>query len=344
MELVVNSQYAAKNNLSSLALVADRLHNSYIIPSDIWCAKNPFATRELYSWYMVSQRQDRESEVRVNRKQQLLRIPREAEGNAMVGIAYLTRQDGQQLGQRRQKAAADSRYDEDFWESLLYRDDKFSLLPRVVAETDAVEINTYEQLRELDGDSGNLHSDALDVIGEVFGVSPRQITGIQVLKKGMTNRSFLFCVGGEKYIMRIPGEGTDQLINRVQEAAVFQAIGDSGLCDPPVYLNPQNGYKITRFLESVRTCDSDSPQDLQRCMAKLREFHRMQLQVPHTFDIFQQIDFYESLWEGQPSVYRDYRQTKENVLRLKPFVESLERQWCLTHIDAVPDNFLFYQG
>ena len=30
----------------------------------------------------------------------------------------------------------------------------------------------------------------------------------------MTNRSFLFTCKGKKYIMRIPGEGTDQLINR----------------------------------------------------------------------------------------------------------------------------------
>ena len=36
VELVVNSEYAAKNNLSSLALVADRISNTYIVPSDIW--------------------------------------------------------------------------------------------------------------------------------------------------------------------------------------------------------------------------------------------------------------------------------------------------------------------
>lgn len=40
----------------------------------------------------------------------------------------------------------------------------------------------------------------------------------------MTNRSFLFTCKGKKYIMRIPGEGTDQLINRRQEASVYQTI------------------------------------------------------------------------------------------------------------------------
>jgi thiamine kinase-like enzyme len=77
-------------------------------------------------------------------------------------------------------------------------------------------------------------------------------------------------------------------------------------------------------------------------MEKLKYFHSMRLKVEHTFDIFGQIDFYESLWEGNPSIYRDYDKTKENVLSLRPFIEGLQKDWCLTHIDAVPDNFLFY--
>ena len=140
----------------------------------------------------------------------------------------------------------------------------------------------------------------------------------------------------------VPGEGTDQLINRQQEAEVFRAISGRGLCDDPVYLSPENGYKITAFLDGVRTCNPDSEEDLKRCMAKLRSFHRMRLKVPHTFDIFSQIEFYESLWDGNPSIYRDYQKTRNNVMSLKPFIEGLEKDCCLTHIDAVPDNFLFY--
>ena len=44
--------------------------------------------------------------------------------------------------------------------------------------------------------------------------------------------------------MRIPGDGTDLLINRREEVAVYQAIAGKGLCDDPVYINPENGYKI----------------------------------------------------------------------------------------------------
>lgn len=343
VDLVVNPEYAAKNNLSSLALVADRISNTYIIPSDIWCDSNPFSSHEMYSWYMVSDIVDNESDVRVNRKMELVKVGERAGGNAMVGITYLLEEDAKGIREKIQKLHFSGKHDESFWEIALYKGDKMVIPARVVHASNVVEINTYEQLRELDGESNHLKSDALDVISSVFHARTEDIVDITVLKKGMTNRSFLFSIHGDKYIMRIPGEGTDQLINRAQEAEVFRTISGLGLCDDPVYINPANGYKITKFLEGIRVCDADSVSDLKRCMEKLRQFHEMKLSVPHTFDIFGQIEFYETLWEGQPSMYKDYATTKANVLSLKLFIDSLDKDWCLTHIDAVPDNFLFYK-
>ena len=343
VDLVVNPEYAAKNNLSSLSLVSDRISNTYIVPSDIWCDRNPFNSHEMYSWYMVSDIVDNESDVRVNRKMELVKVGEHAGGNAMVGITYLLEEDAALIRDKIQKLNNSGNHDDDFWEIALYKGEKMLIPARVVHASNVVEINTYEQLRELDGESNHLKSDALDIISTVFHAKQEDIVDITVLKKGMTNRSFLFSVHGEKYIMRIPGEGTDQLINRAQEAEVFRTISGLGLCDDPVYINPENGYKITKFLEGIRVCDSDSVPDLKRCMEKLRAFHQMKLNVNHTFDIFGQIEFYETLWKGQPSMYKDYVTTKANVLSLRPFIDGLDKDWSLTHIDAVPDNFLFYK-
>ena len=367
VRLAVNPAYAEKNNLSSLARVADRLSNTFVLPSDLWCAENPFLPREMYSWYMVSDQTDPEAPVRVNRRQELVPVGERETGNRMIGIAFLLEKDAAPLRRRLREMDASGAHDGDFWEAALLEPPQHPASPRpsaqalpsaparsssvgvsrpiaarVVPDSQVVEINTYEQLRQLDGESSHLRSEALDVIAGTFGVKTEEIKDISVLKKGMTNRSFLFSLGSEKYIMRIPGEGTSLLINRAQEAAVFRAISGLGLCDDPVYLNPANGYKITKYLANARVCDPSVESDLERCMAKLRAFHEMNLRVPHTFDLFAQIDFYESLWQGQPSLYKDYAQTKARVLSLRPFIDSQPKAWCLTHIDAVPDNFLFY--
>lgn len=342
VKLVVNPAYAEKNNLCSLALAAEEISNTYIIPGDLWFAENPFSQNELYSWYMVSDQKRADSQVRVNRKQELIRVDEGEAGNQMVGLSYLLEEDAVDLRARLRMMNGSSRYDGAFWEAALDRKNKMAISARVFPAGLVKEINTFEQLRELDGHSGSLQSDALDVITSALHCRADDVTDISVLKKGMTNRSFLFRVREKKYIMRIPGEGTDQLINRRQEAAVFQAIRGAGLCDDPVYLNPANGYKITKYLEGVRVCDPEDPSDLQRCMTLLKHFHEMRLQVDHCFDIFGQIEFYEGLWNGQPSAYRDYEKAKQNVLSLRDYLDHQPKEWCLTHIDAVPDNFLFY--
>ena len=342
VDLVVNPDYAAKNNLHSLALVADRIANTYIVPCDIWCDKNPFHSHELYSWYMVSDLVNLESDVRINRKMELVRVGEKEAGNAMIGIAYLVGTEAEEVKRRLSAFDSDEKHETSFWEETLYDKDRMIVQANVVHSKDVVEIDTYEQLRDLDSDSNQLKSDALSLISKVFNTTPDQIVDIAVLKKGMTNRSFLFSVNGQKYIMRIPGEGTDQLINRQQETAVYSAISGLGLCDDPVYINPENGYKITKFLDGVRVCDADNGKDLKRCMEKLVGFHKMRLEVPHSFDIYGQMEFYETLWDGKPSMYRDYEKTKENVLSLKSYIEETRKDWCLTHIDAVPDNFLFH--
>ena len=341
VELIVAPDYASKNNLHSLKTAADHLSNSYIIPCDIWCEKNPYSRNELYSWYMVSDLVDDDSTVRVNRKQELVVQKEQAGGNAMIGICYLLEAEAEIVRERLEELGRDSRYDGAFWEETLYRKDRMIVTARVVHAADAVEINTYEQLREIDSDSSQLQTDAIQVICEALGAQQNEVTNITVLKKGMTNRSFLFSCKDKKYIMRIPGEGTDQLINRRQEAAVYQTIAGRRICDEIAYINPENGYKITEYLEGARVCDAENEEDLQKCMKKLREFHGQKLKVDHSFELFGQMEYYESLWEGTPSAYKDYEKTKEHVLQLKDYIEANAGEQVLTHIDAVPDNFLF---
>lgn len=341
VELIVNSEYSVKNNLHSLKLVKDYLHNSYIIPCDIWCDRNPFSRYELYSWYMVSDLVENESDVRVNRKMELVIVPEKSGGNAMIGIAYLVDDVADIVKDKIEKLSESSKYDESFWEEALYNKDKMIVSAKVVHSSDVVEINTYEQLRELDSYSNHLKTEAIQVICKAIDARAEEVIDITVLKKGMTNRSFLFTCKGKKYIMRIPGEGTDQLINRRQEAEVYYEIAEKNICDDIAYINPENGYKITEFLEGARVCNPLEYEDVKKCMKYLRAFHELKLKVSHEFDIFGQIEFYETLWNGVPSVYKDYKKTKENVFSLKPYIDSHIVEKVLTHIDAVPDNFLF---
>ena len=343
IKLIYNKDYIVKNNLFSLSLASDQILNTFVVPCDIWCKTNPFIHEKCTSWYMVTDQIQRNTEVTINRDNKLVRTSghRYLKGNKMIGISYLTGKEASVVRNRIDFLSKEPLCNECFWEEALYFNNKMIVQPKIVSKDDVFEINTYEQLRNLDPASEHLKSAPLSFIAEQFGCKTKDIVDINVIKKGMTNRSFLFSVNNRKYVMRVPEESTKELINRKQEEAVYRTISGLRICEDPICFNAITGYKITRFIEDVRCCDPGNNKDVRACMNKLKRFHSLNLVVSHTFDLYERIDYYESLWGRQQSVYTDYKKTKDNVFKLKPFIDKHKCSYQLTHIDAIADNFLF---
>ena len=344
VRIVLNTQYAEKNNLHSLALAADRLANCYIIPCDLYCEETPFRRYELFSWYMLNDTPDLSQCVKINRRREIRPLDNHSHYREMLGICYLTEADAAVVRGRLLSMDRERRFDSCFWEEALWNG-SFAREPalvraRLVKEGTVHEINTYEQLRELDSDSAHLRSDAMEQICRVLQADESEIRDITVMKKGMTNRSFLFTCRGKRYIMRIPGEGTELLINREGEAAVYQALSGLDISDRVLFLDPKTGYKLSEYIENARICDVNSRDEIRKTILLTRKLHGMKLEVPHCFDIFGHLEHYEALWDGQPCIYRDYRQVKEKVLSLQPFIREHSNPWVLCHFDAVPENYL----
>lgn len=175
----------------------------------------------------------------------------------------------------------------------------------------------------------------------IMKAGPEEFTQIQPIKQGMTNRSYLFTFRKNRFIFRIPGEGTEHLISRAQEFEVYRVMEQASITDRIVYLSKEEGYKITEYWEEAKSCDASDWDQVERCINVMRGFHQLELSVSHTFDVFERIDFYESLWKGKESQYEEYASVKKQVMELKHFIDASDKQWGLAHIDAVCDNFLF---
>ena len=337
VKLIVNTHYSTRNNIYSLYLAKDRLENGYIIPCDIWFKNNPFSTVEDPSWYLFSDKLTSKSNWSVSKNHKVKHTKSQL-GNRMIGIAYLNKVDADKLVQRMSSLIRAKKYDL-FWEDALAEKDNFLINGRIIPNSEHAEINSYEELLELDSNSSHLENEAIQIIENMFKIDKSDIHNIHTLKKGMTNRSFIFTVKNKRYIMRIPGAGTDELINRQEEYDVYEQIRNESYTERILYLNPKNGYKLSEFLEGTRNSQADDWQDVIKCMNLLRKFHQQKHSVNHKFDIWKQINFYESLRDA-PSAYKDFMITKENVVKLKPFIQDNIKQWSLCHIDANADNFL----
>lgn len=336
VKLVVNSHYKDWNNIYSLFLVKDDISDTYILPCDVWFEKNPFSTIEDESWYLFGEEQVPGSNWQVKNNEKV-RF-NSSKGNKMIGLAYLNEMQGKNISKLLEKSIEEKQYTS-FWEDVLENKKNFLLKGKLISDNSHAEINSYEQLLDLDSGSTHLKNDAIEIIEEILKVNKKDIHNIHTLKKGMTNRSFIFTVNNKRYIMRIPGEGTDKLIDRKEEYDVYQRVKKEPYTEKILYLNPANGYKISEFLEDTRNSDANNIQDVKKSMSVLRKFHGQNYQVNHTFDLWKQIDFYENLRKAA-SVYRDYEEIKDWVLKLKPFIDDNVTKWSLCHIDANYDNFL----
>ena len=157
----------------------------------------------------------------------------------------------------------------------------------------------------------------------------------------MTNKSFLFQLKDQHYICRIPGPGTELLINRVQESEVYKTIQPLDISEKIIYMNGHNGYKIVEYYEGARTACADSREDMIACMKVLRRLHESGLAVDHDFDIRERILFYERLCMSHGgTLFEDYDKIQNQMVELMDNLDHLDRPKTLAHIDSNVDNFL----
>ncbi|MCP1109988.1 thiamine kinase-like enzyme [Lachnospiraceae bacterium PF1-21] len=163
---------------------------------------------------------------------------------------------------------------------------------------------------------------------------------IQKIDAGMTNHLYTFYFEGLRYLIRIPGAGTEYLVNRKQEANVYEQLCGRGIADELIYINPGSGIKITKFLDNSHICDIKNPEETKACMLHLRQFHELKLKVDHDFDVFKKIGEYEKQCHEPMQNLNDYENIRSKILELESMIEQMEKEYCLCHIDAISDNFL----
>ena len=346
VKLVYNPDFETKNNLSTLYHVRDRLKNTYILSSDNWLRKNMYHSYEYDSWY---------SSIKINEKtdEWVLqlglhdRINKVKVGgrNAwiMYGPVYFSRAFSDTVKPMIEEAYRREDTDNWYWEDVLIRHlDRLTIFANKQPANQVYEFESLEELRRFDTSYMiSTQNKWMELISRVFGQPEMKIKNLRSLRLGMTNKSFTFELNNNTYIFRLPGAGTEQLINRKQEYAVYKAIEPLKISDKVIYFDQSTGVKISRFEESMHIADPNNPNDLDACMWIARTLHTSGITVPYRFDFRERIHFYEQQAEAKHGIlFYDYAEVREKMNTLLELLDSLQRPEALTHIDLICDNFI----
>lgn len=348
VKLLYNPEYSCKNTLATIYRAREvlRSRNMYILSSDNWMRENMYHTYECGSWYSSSFMPGETSEwvLSYNKKGRITGVQvggRDAW--VMYGPVYLSREFSEQFLPLLEKYYHTPGTEQFYWENVLIDHlNELELDINRQPENQVYEFENLEELRQFDVRYQE-HSDnrALELVSKVFEIPESDIHDIRCLKSGMTNKSFLFQVEGKHYICRIPGPGTELLINRRQEAEVYRTIAPLGISERIIYMNGETGYKIAKYYDGARNAQADNWTDMGACMGIMRQLHRSGLEVGHDFDIRERIDFYEKLCLAHGgTVFEDYAVVRGWMDELMDWLDSLGREKTLSHIDGNPDNFL----
>jgi len=121
------------------------------------------------------------------------------------------------------------------------------------------------------------------------------------LSGGITNLNFKVDADGKSYVIRLAGDGTQQLgIKRDVEYAANLAAGQLGIAPEVVYFIEPEGYIVTRFVngkpippETIR-----QPDYIARVVKKIRLFHKRGPALKSEFNVFRRVEMLSGIAES----------------------------------------------
>ena len=124
-----------------------------------------------------------------------------------------------------------------------------------------------------DGLDARSHREILQNIRRILGCREEEIRDFRPGPSGMMNRAYCFRVGAEEYLYRRPGPGTNALVNRRHEKQSLLLAEKLGLDPTCIYIDGEEGWKISRYVPAFREPDYGSEEDSRRVLAVLRRLH-----------------------------------------------------------------------
>ena len=128
-------------------------------------------------------------------------------------------------------------------------------------------------------------------IGTALDLNIDEITDLDYVG-GMTNTNYKVTIAGKNYIVRIPGRGTEGMINRVHEKTNCTIANQLGLDAKVIYIDAESGVKVAEFMAGVDTLSMamTKREDIMTEVVKLfRTLHHAEIRFKNDFDVFSEI-------------------------------------------------------
>ena len=166
---------------------------------------------------------------------------------------------------------------------------------------------------------------------------------------GLTNHTYKVTMNdGEEYVVRIPGEGTEEMIVRKDEMVSTKLACDLGV-DAEVLYFGEDGSKVTKYIKNAITMSSETLHEQKHIeqMAEIfKKMHTCGVDTKVPFEVFEMAASYEKIIRDKNvAMFDDYDEIKAEVMKVKSEIDSaIDIKKVPCHNDALCENWVEGDG
>jgi thiamine kinase-like enzyme len=183
-------------------------------------------------------------------------------------------------------------------------------------------------------------ADALARIPFLSHVDPATVTRLA----GLTNVNHLIDTGNDRLVLRIPGAGTSEYIDRTAEEVAARSASAAGVNAEILFFDATDGLMVTRFVDGAATMNAERFRDLgavARAGLAFRRLHTTAAPFATDFRLFEMIDDYKRLLADKGATLPDgYADAEAQADATRRALETAARPLVPSHCDPLCENFL----
>ena len=161
---------------------------------------------------------------------------------------------------------------------------------------------------------------------------------------GLTNVNHLVEHEGQRFVVRLPGAGTSEYIDRANEAIAARSAADAGVNAEVLFFDPADGLMMTRYVDGATTMDAAAFRDLgavARAGRAFRQLHDHAKPFANDFALFPMIDEYKALLAAKGATLpHGYEATQRTADAVRTTLERTPVTLVPSHCDPLCENFL----
>ena len=347
VKIVVNDEFASRNNNSTLMRVREMLGNTYICSSDVYFTKNPFLQYVWKAYYAAeySEGPTKEWCLKLDSKDRIRNVSIGGSGAwYRIGQAYFDRAYSERFAEILVAEYDKPRTAGMLWEDLYVEHiHELDMEVRRYEPGTIFEFDSLDELRDFDPQFlENIDSAIFDNICSVLGCKKSEIHDVFPLKQGLTNLSCHFSTNDGEYVYRHPGVGTEQMIDRGAEVQALNLAKRIGIDSTFIFEDPKRGWKMSRFIKNCRELDPHDDAQLAEAMMLAGKLHEQDEVLDRHFDYLAEGLKYEGLLlQKGPIEVPGYEELKAQAVRARELAAGDGARECLTHNDFFYLNLLY---